>query len=286
VTGVQEGLVVRVVSQNLERAYPEWLERLTQVCVGLRPDVVLLQHLDTASIEAVRRTWRDALGMKLAAAAVDEGTSVAVAYATSVFDQHGPAEAGGGVAGEGFGYCALRLQARNLRVASVLVAVSCVLSRYSAQLAAQQAQRLGQLAHSSGGAGWIGGGINHVPVGDAEPDWAGIPAYRRMAVCRLRTGSDEPWEGDDRVTALLAAGGFVDAAARTAEIAPAARPGLRAPTDRTPRGFRGDQVHVTSALAPTLGGCRLIEQEISGHLGLTVDLDLALTDINGLHAYV
>lgn len=284
-TGVQEGLVVRVVNQNLERPHTEWLDRLTQTCAGLRPDVVLLQHLETASIKSVQWQWRDALGMKLAAVPVDEGTGVAVAYDESVFDQYGPLETGGGMAGEGFGYCALRLQAHDLRVRAVLVAVSCVLSRYSAPLAAQQAQRLGQLAHSSGGAGWIGGGINHVPVGDAEPDWAGIPAYRRMAACRVRDG-DEPWAGDDQVARSLAAGGFVDAAARTAELAPAARPVLRAPTDRTPRGFRGDQVHVTSALAPTLGGCRLIEQEISGHVGITVDLDLALTDINGLHSYV
>jgi hypothetical protein len=161
-----------------------------------------------------------------------------------------------------------------------------VLARYSAPLAAQQAQRLGELAHRGGGVGVIGGAINHVPVGDQEPDWDGVPAYRRMAACRLKDSTDEPWVGDDQVARRLAAGGFVDVAARVADGAPGTLARLRAPTVKQPRGFRSDQLHVTSALAPTLLSCQLIEAECSGHTGIAADLDLALTDINGLHCYL
>lgn len=280
-----EHVLVRIVNQNLQHPAADWSDRLRAGVERLRPDLLLLQHVEDAATDIEQWRLGEMLAMNVAAAPIGDGTMVAVAFDQGQFEQVGLVESGG-AAEDGFGYCAVRLQHRDIRIREQLIAVSCVLTRYSAPLAAQQAQRLGQLAHSGGGAGVIGGGINHVPTGDPEPDWDAIPAYRRMAVCRLKTGAGDPWTGDDLVARRLAAGGFVDIAARAAELFPSTAARLRAPTDKTARGFRGDQLHATCALAPTMRSCELVEQGISGHTGIIAELDLTRTDVNGLHAFV
>jgi hypothetical protein len=145
---------------------------------------------------------------------------------------------------------------------------------------------LGELAHRGGGLGVIGGGINHLPVGDREPDWDRIPAYRRMALCRVPAREDERLVGDDSVGRRLAVGGFADVAARIADRRVTDHPELRGPTVSLPGGIRGDQIHVTSALASTIETCKRLEADVGAHCGIAVDLDLAKVDINGRHVYV
>lgn len=286
---------IRVMSQNMHQPVAGTFEALRSAVETVEPDLLLLQHVEEITSELQFIKLGHLLGLEMAIGPIGGGGSNIVAWHPGVFDKLEVVAAEAQRLEEGFGYCAVQLSVSDIRYPHPLLAISCALSRYSAQRAAQQAQQLGELAHRSGGLGLIAGGINHLPLGDEPPDWDGLPAYRRIALCRLRYSDSEPWTGDDQVTRVLAAGGMTDVAARVADRANADRaagleitdhPELRAPTVKDPRGIRTDQIHVTSALTTAIETCWRPKGAVSGHHAIAAELDLAKININGLHAYV
>jgi hypothetical protein len=150
-----------------------------------------------------------------------------------------------------------------------LTVISAHLTAYSAQAAAQEAQRMVARLHRYGARGVLGGDINYLPLGDAEPDWAAAEPYNRSARCLPRSAPGEPWRGNRAVGEVLAAAGLVDVAAHLAEAG--GRPGLRAATGG---GVRVDQFHVTGNLRDALLGYERLATA-SDHDAIVMRLDPA-----------
>lgn len=281
--------LIRVMTQNMGPSMEgDGVEALRELVAQTRPQLLLVQQVVGLSSQKRLRAFGECLGMQVVVGEIrgGRGGAIVVGWDPGWMELDGFEVTDGLGPADGFGYVAAHLKVVGWKYVEKLTAVSCHLSRSSAPLAAQQVQVLGDLVHRDGGLGVIGGGINHLPVGDEEPNWASVPPFRRMALCRAPTAGDATLVGDDLVGRTLAVGGFADVAARIADRGVIEHPELRAPTVNLPGAIRGDQVHVTSALASTIETCTRLEALAGGHRGLAADLDLAKVDINGRHAYV
>ncbi|TMQ84016.1 endonuclease/exonuclease/phosphatase family protein, partial [Actinomadura soli] len=149
-----------------------------------------------------------------------------------------------------------------------LAVISAHLTAYSAEAAATEAQRMIGRLHRYGGQGILGGDINHMPVGDPEPDWDAVEPYNRSSRCLPRSSPDEPWRGNRIVGEKLGVA-LVDVAAHLADTT--GRLDLRDPT--ATGGLRVDQFHVTANLRDAL-----IEYEWlpapSDHHAIAMSLDM------------
>jgi endonuclease/exonuclease/phosphatase family metal-dependent hydrolase len=169
------------------------------------------------------------------------------------------------------GYAAIVLQVPDTDVP--VTVISAHLSPWSAQAAACEAQLLTGRAYRYGGYGIIAGDINHLAVGDPEPDWSGpLPPPNLASRTLLRP--DGTVTGNRCVGEVLARGQMTDAAAWRAELT--GDQSLRAPTGAN---LRVDQVHLTPPLVPALTGCQRIEtKDLSDHAAVTVTLDTTQFD--------
>jgi endonuclease/exonuclease/phosphatase family metal-dependent hydrolase len=170
------------------------------------------------------------------------------------------------------GYAAIVLHVPGTDVP--LTVISAHLSPWSAQAAAQEAQLLTGRAYRYGGLGVIAGDINHLPLGDDEPDWTlPLPAHN-LAARTLGAAPGGPVTGNRCVGEVLAAGQMTDAAAWHAGLT--GDQSLRAPTGAN---IRADQVHLTPPLVPALTACqRIATGDLSDHAAVTVTLDTTLID--------
>ncbi|SEP53956.1 hypothetical protein [Amycolatopsis saalfeldensis] len=149
-----------------------------------------------------------------------------------------------------------------------LTVLSAHLSPDSADLAAQEAQVLIRHVHRTGGYGILGGDINHVPPGDAEPDWSKVPPHDRAA----RTVVADPvLRANHAVGHVLARGDLIDVAAHLADQRH--DPTLRAWTGHIGM-VRTDQIHITRKLLPALIDYRRIEaRPFSDHDAVVAEFD-------------
>ncbi|MFI0485724.1 hypothetical protein [Actinomadura sp. 9N215] len=150
-----------------------------------------------------------------------------------------------------------------------LTVISAHLTAYSAQAASIEAQRMIARLHRYGGRGVLGGDINHMPVGDAEPDWDAVEPYNRSARCLPRRSPDEPWRGNRIVGEVLGVA-LTDVAAHLADTT--GRLELRAPT--ATGGLRVDQFHVTKNLVGALLGYER-RPAASDHDAIVMGVDMA-----------
>jgi endonuclease/exonuclease/phosphatase family metal-dependent hydrolase len=183
------------------------------------------------------------------------------------------------------GYCAPRFRVLGLEreLPQPLVAISTHLTPYSAQTAAQEAQLLCARAYRYGGIAVVSGDINHVPLGDLEPDWTLVQPYNRTSRCLPRISADDPWLGNRIVGQVFRDGEFTDVAAYFADQLQ--DPSLRRPTGKAGL-LRVDQAHVTPALVPALREYRRVDPgERSDHYGIAFALDLDAADTTRTRAY-
>jgi endonuclease/exonuclease/phosphatase family metal-dependent hydrolase len=151
-----------------------------------------------------------------------------------------------------------------------LTVISAHLTAYSTDAAAHEAQRMIGRLYRYGGIGVLGGDINHMPVGDPEPDWDAVQPYNRSSRCLPRHLPDDPWEGNRAVGHVLANGGLIDVAAHLARTRQQAE--LRAPT--APGGIRVDQIHVTGNLTDAITDYKTYSAA-SDHDAIVATLNLA-----------
>jgi endonuclease/exonuclease/phosphatase family metal-dependent hydrolase len=164
-----------------------------------------------------------------------------------------------------------------------LVAISAHLSPYSTDAAAHEAQILAARIHRFDGVGVLAGDINHMPLGDPEPDWSQVQPDNRSARCVPRLNENDPWWANRRVGQVLRDADLTDVAAHLADQR--AEPALRAPTG-THGGIRVDPAHVTKALAPVVDYWRVEGSgDYSDHYGIAFVLDLDLIDRDALRTY-
>ncbi|MFA1539908.1 hypothetical protein [Actinomadura monticuli] len=151
-----------------------------------------------------------------------------------------------------------------------LTVISAHLTAYSAEAGAVEAQRMVARLHRYGGRGILGGDINNMPLGDAEPDWVAAPPHNRSARCLARTSPDGPWRGNRVVGEVLARADLVDVAAYVADTQD--RPELRAATGHG--GVRVDQFHVTASVRDAVLGYEQLAAA-SDHDAIVMRLDPA-----------
>lgn len=183
------------------------------------------------------------------------------------------------------GYCAPRFRPLGLDnpLSAPMVVISTHLTPYSAQAAAQEAQMLCARAYRYGGIALVAGDINHMPLGDDEPDWSLVQPYNRASRCHRRTSADEPWRGDRVVSEVFRDAEFTDVAAHVADLR--GDSSLRAPTGKAGL-IRTDQVHVTPALKPTIKNYWPVDTGThSDHHGVAFTLDLNEADASCVRAY-
>ena len=275
--GTPGSAMLTVASQNVQygaAAGGRWPD-LVATIRGINPHLLLLQECDwLADAGHAKQAARD-LGLDLAVAP-SFGLPTAVAWDPSRLrrtgcDTHYATRLH-------HGYCAPRFEVVGLDdpLPVPLVAISTHLVPSSAEQAAAEASLVGSRAYRYGGLGLLGGDINHCPLNDPEPDWATIQPYNRMARCQRRSSDDEPWRGNTIVGQTLRDGAFTDVAAYVAERR--RDPSVRQPTSRF-GGIRGDQAHVTAALAPTIEDYWQVDAgDASDHHLIAFTLDLARTD--------
>ncbi|MFF5264645.1 hypothetical protein ACFY4C_37455 [Actinomadura viridis] len=149
-----------------------------------------------------------------------------------------------------------------------LTVISAHLTAYSADAAAREAQRMIGRLHRYGGVGLLGGDINHLPLGDDDPDWEALPPYNRSSRCLPCSSPDAPWIGNRVVGQVLATAPLVDVAGHFADETEDLT--LRAPT--APGGIRVDQFHVTPNLVGSLRDYRQLPTA-SDHDAVVMTLD-------------
>ncbi|TDD13898.1 endonuclease/exonuclease/phosphatase family protein [Actinomadura sp. KC06] len=275
------GELVTVMSLNTryggredgERRVDDRLGPQADLIAQVRPDVLLLQELTdwgrdprwqgAAERELERRGW--GLRFLVAPSRVDNHTAVAFRPERLAFRHF---ETKYGHLAE-FGYGMAVLADRDApEDAPGLTVISAHLTPYSAQAAAVEAQRMSARLQRYGARGILGGDINHMPLGDPEPDWDAVEPYNRSSRCLPRSSPDEPWRGNRIVGEVLGAA-LVDVAAHLAEKT--GRPELRAPT--ATGGLRVDQFHITPNLLDALEGYERLPAA-SDHDAIVMRLDM------------
>lgn len=151
-----------------------------------------------------------------------------------------------------------------------LTVISAHLTAYSAAAAAQEAQRMIGRLHRYGARGILGGDLNHLPLGDPEPDWDSVEPYNRSSRCHPRASPTEPWRGNRIVGHVLNTASLIDAAGHLADTT--GRPHLREPTGKG--GVRVDQFHTTPNLCHALLDYQRIPTS-SDHDAIVMTLDPA-----------
>ncbi|OAR21897.1 hypothetical protein A8W25_30690 [Streptomyces sp. ERV7] len=274
-----------VMSQNVQYGAADtgrW-EGLVDCIRTVKPQLLLLQEVDFLADPEQAANAEKALGLRLAVAP-SRHLPTAIAWDPEYLEVIGT-ETKYSTTGLHHGYCALQLQPLSLPAAwpVPLVAISAHLTPYSAEAAGQEAQLLCARAYRHGGIGLIGGDINHLPLGDPEPDWDRVPPYNRASRCLRRQHHDEPWRGNRIVGQVLRDAGFTDAAAIQAVLH--RDPSLLEPTGKAGR-VRVDQAHLTPALLPALDSYRRIDTgEHSDHYGIALTLQLSRVDTALASAY-
>ncbi|GHE11342.1 endonuclease/exonuclease/phosphatase family protein [Streptomyces alanosinicus] len=245
------------------------------------PDLLLLQEVGWLADPEQANTAREKLGMNLAVAPSRQ-MNTAVAWKAKTLewvdtdtrysdtDLH-------------HGYCSLQLRPLGLpkEWPYPLVAISTHLTPYSVEFAGQEAQLVIARAHRFGGIGLVGGDINHMPLGDEEPDWSLVPPYNRSSRCHRRKTPSDPWLGNRLVGEVFRDGDMTDVAAHLAGSR--SDPSLRALTGKGGQ-LRVDQFHVTPALAPAIVDYRRVDTN-SDHYGIVATFDLDRVDLSAASAY-
>ncbi|MFJ2744814.1 hypothetical protein ACIO3O_34735 [Streptomyces sp. NPDC087440] len=276
-------MLITVMSQNVQLDAPSE-GRWTHLASGVRalgPDLLLLQEVNWLTTETAVTAAESELGMRLAVAP-SRNIPVAVAWNPDTVDVLG-VETKYSTTDLHHGYCAPRVRPRGIDLPVPLVVISTHLTPYATQAAAQEAQLLCARAYKHGGLGLIGGDINHLPLGDPEPDWERVPPYNRASRCLRRSTTSEPWQGDRTVGQVLQDADLTDVAAHLADLHN--DPALRQITG-TAGLLRTDQTHVTPALVPALTSYRTIDPGgYSDHWGTLCTLDLGRINAGSLREY-
>lgn len=136
------------------------------------PDVLLLQEAADLTDPRLRQEAGEAMGMRIEIAP-SRNLPVAVAWNPDTLAKAGVESTYADDLHHG--YCAVRFRIPGLR--EPLVVVSTHLTPYSADRAAQEASLLAARVYRYGGAGLLGGDVNHPTFDDPEPDWSLVPPY-------------------------------------------------------------------------------------------------------------
>ncbi|WP_149829076.1 endonuclease/exonuclease/phosphatase family protein [Streptomyces tailanensis] len=274
-----------VMSQNVQYGAFEdgrW-EGLVEIIRDVDPQLLCLQEVDALADPERAESIRKALGMELVVAP-SKYLPTALAWDPAVWEWAGT-ETKYSLTEMHHGYCTLQLRPLGLATdwPVPLVAISTHLNPYSAQAAAVEAQLLCARAYRHGGIGFIAGDINHMPLGDPEPDWSLVQPYNRTSRCLRRQHPDDPWQGNRIVGQTLRDGDFTDVAAHLADLH--RDPELLQSTGR--HGLlRVDQAHVTQPLVPAIRDyCRVDPKEYADHFGVVFTLDLDLVDLSHIRDF-
>ncbi|MGF0173188.1 hypothetical protein ACQF36_22605 [Streptomyces sp. Marseille-Q5077] len=258
-------------------------EGLVDVIRNVDPHLLLLQEVDWLTDPEQAENARKALGMDLVVAPSKQ-LNTAVAWKAEVLEQLGT-DTRYSATDLHHGYCGVQFKPLGLTQEwpAPLVAISTHLTPFSTEAAAQEAQLLVARAYRFGGIGLLGGDINHMPLGDEEPDWSLIQAHNRAARCLRREHPDEPWRGNRVVGQVLRDGEMTDVAAHLAELQEDSS--LREPTGKAGR-LRVDQCHITPPLVPALlDYWRVDPGDHADHYGIAVTLDLDQVDLSAARTY-
>ncbi|MFG2148827.1 endonuclease/exonuclease/phosphatase family protein [Streptomyces sp. NPDC048696] len=173
-----------VMSQNVQYGATDtsrW-DGLVDRIRTVQPQLLLLQEVDFLADPEQAATAEKALGLRLAVA-LSRNLPTAIAWDPEHLELMGT-ETKCSTTDLHHGYCALQLWPLGLPAAwpVPLVAISTHLTPYSAEAAGQEAQLLCARVYRHGAIGLIGGDINHLPLGDPEPDWDRVPPYNRATL--------------------------------------------------------------------------------------------------------
>ncbi|MER6011523.1 endonuclease/exonuclease/phosphatase family protein [Streptomyces bluensis] len=278
-------MTLTVMSQNAQYGAHQdgrWTG-MVDVIRSVGPQLLLLQEVDWLTCTDQAKAAEKALGMKLVVAP-SRNLNTAVAWdperleLLDVETKYSEKEMH-------HGYCAPRFRPLGLAAKwpVPLVAISTHLTPTSAQAAATETQLLVSRAYRYGGIAVVGGDINHMPLGDPEPDWSRVQPYNRTSRCLPREHPTDPWQGNRVVGQTLRDGEFTDVGGYVADLR--GTPDLRKPTGK--HGLlRVDQFHVTPALVPTIKDYWHVDPgPHSDHYGVATRLDLQQTDLSLVRAY-
>ncbi|MBP2055433.1 endonuclease/exonuclease/phosphatase family metal-dependent hydrolase [Streptomyces griseochromogenes] len=276
-------MILTAMSQNIQIGAHQdgrW-EELVGAIRDVDPDLLLLQEVEWLAGPEQAKAAREGLGMNLVVAPSRQ-MNPAVAWKPGVLEWL-DTDTRYSATDMHHGYCSLQL--RPLGLAKEwpvpLVAISTHLTPYSVEAAGQEAQLLIARAYRFGGIGLVGGDINHMPLGDEEPDWSLIPPYNRSSRCHRRKSSTDPWCGNRLVGEVFRDGDMTDVAAHVADSRP--DPSLRALTGKGGQ-LRVDQFHVTPALAPAIRDYRRVDTK-ADHYGIVATFDLDQVDLAAISTY-
>ncbi|WP_405814212.1 hypothetical protein OG241_06465 [Streptomyces sp. NBC_01390] len=249
---------------------------------NVRPDLLQLQEADLLADPDDAEKTKRALGLKLTVAPSRQ-LNTAVAWNPKALDWL-DTDTRYSTTDLHHGYCAPRFKPRTDQEWPVpLVAISTHLTPFAAETAAAEAKVVIHRAYRYGGIGLIGGDINHLPLGDPEPDWEQVPPYDRVARCLPRERPDDPWLGNRIVGQTFLNGDMTDIAAHLA--ARDNNPELLRVTGEFGQ-IRTDQTHVTPALVPAIQDYQLVDPGgCTDHWGTVCTLDLARTDFSKTHVH-
>lgn len=246
---------------------------LVGVITAQSPDLVLLQEVGG---------WQEDLAAQHARAEADLGMRVhltpSVNSAGGTAIAHGPLLCWTAIETRyaartlhGFTHLALDIGQRR-----PLVVISAHLTPYSAQTAAQELQLIIGRAYRYGGIGLIGGDMNHIPLGDPEPDWTRVHPYNRSS--RTHPAPDDTPTGNRIVSATAHQADLTDVAAHLADTHH--NPLLRAPTGHH-GGIRVDWFLATPAVLPAISTYRRVPTHPhSDHDAIVVELDETRIDLS------
>ncbi len=249
-----------------EDRWPGLVERITSV----EPDVLLLQEADRWHTDArLKARAERELGMRAFVAPSPTTGLHTVAMVKHELRCSRPFEIKySHLTHHGFGVAVLELP----ELAVPLTVISAHLHPNSAEAAAQEAQLIASRAYRYGGIGIVGGDINHVPLGDPEPDWGSVQPYNRSS--RALRSPDGTLKANRIVGEKLSLADLTDVAAHLADQR--SDQSLRAVTARH-GGVRVDQFHVTPPLVPAVLDYRRVDPgPYSDHWGIAVDIETDL----------
>ncbi|MFF5090449.1 endonuclease/exonuclease/phosphatase family protein [Streptomyces niveus] len=250
---------------------------MVDVIRDVGPDLLALQEVDWLRHWWKRRKAERALGMRIVVAPSRQ-LNVAVAWNPKAL-RHLDTDTRYSKTDMHHGHCAPRFQplALERELPKPLVFASTHLTPYSVEAAAQEAQLLCARLYRYGGLGLGVGDINHVPLGDDEPDWTKVQAHNWASRCLRRRTAADPWRGHRLVGEVLRDGDLTDVCSHVAQ-----RMGdfsLRQLTGKAGL-IRTDQAHVTPALVPAIQNNyrRIDPGPHTDHWGIAFSLDLDSVD--------